>query len=374
MNKLIACPFGERYLLLRPDSDRGMRLSRGFYRELVQADTLDGPPPLWLIDGARRSWNLDLSGTSVRESVIVRKETPLGIGRASYELNLGCNYECEHCYLGLKEFSGLDWVDRERLLYMMRDAGVVWLQLTGGEPMIDRFFPEVYGLAYDLGMMLDILTNGSRLANPRVLELLTARPPHRVTVSVYGATEATYDGLTRRRGSFRAFSKGLHAANEAGVPLDLTLIITRTNAHEESAMQAMADHLGVPARRFATISPTIYGGAETLAMQAPEHLTPRSPFTGCNAGKTFFHVDPHGMASICKVGRDPNVSLLAEGLDGLARLSGIADQLLRRQGGCTGCTLTARCGTCMVLATQYRKADAPLISYCQHGRPKENIA
>src|SRR5262249_12706292 len=86
-------------------------------------------------------------------------ESPLGYARAYYELQLGCNYDCEHCYLGMKKFEGLSWPDRKRLLYIMRDAGVLWLQLTGGEPMVDRLFTQVYTLAYDLGMMLTILSN-----------------------------------------------------------------------------------------------------------------------------------------------------------------------------------------------------------------------
>ena len=72
------------------------------------------------------------------------------------------------------------------------------------------------------------------------------------------------------------------------------------------------------------------------------------------------------MASICKVGRDPQIPLLAEGVDGLRRLGGIADGLLPRQGGCTGCTLSGTCGTCMPLAALYRTARAPLSAYCQH--------
>jgi hypothetical protein len=39
-----------------------------------------------------------------------------GYGRASYELNPGCNYDCEHCYFRLKKFAGLSWPERERLL------------------------------------------------------------------------------------------------------------------------------------------------------------------------------------------------------------------------------------------------------------------
>lgn len=153
----------------------------------------------------------------------------------------------------------------------MCDAGVLWLQLTGGEPLIDKFFPQVYELAYELGMMISISSNGSRLSSRKILELLTARRPYRLTLSVYGATAESYDGLTRRRGSFAAF-------------------------------------------------------------------------TGCNAGHTFFHVDPHGLASMCKGGRDPQIPLMEEGVEGLRRLGAVADSLLLRQGGCTGCTVSGTCG------------------------------
>jgi hypothetical protein len=88
--------------------------------------------------------------------------------------------------------------------------------------------------------------------------------------------------------------------------------------------------------------------------------------TGCNAGHTFFHVDPHGRASICKIGRDPQIPLITEGVEGLRRLGGIADELLARRGGCAGCHRSGTCGTCMPLAALYRDAKAPLSTYCQH--------
>jgi hypothetical protein len=82
---------------------------------------------------------------------------------------------------------------------------------------------------------------------------------------------------------------------------------------------------------------------------------------------THFHVDPHGKASICKVGRDPNVDLMAEGVEGLSQLVPIADSLMLRTGGCSGCKLSGTCGTCRPLAKLYQDAKAPLHTYCQHG-------
>lgn len=262
----------------------------------------------------------------------------------------------------------MTWADRERVLRIMHEAGVLWVQLTGGEPTIDHLFPEVYTLAWDLGMMVSILSNGSRLHRPQILELLTGRRPYRITISVYGATEESYDGLTRRRGSFRLFSRGLAAACEARLPISLSLVITRHNDHEVGAMRALADRYGLPYAEYSNMSPTIHSGAETLPSQSTSFLRARKPFTGCGAGITHFHVDPHGQASICKIGRDPAVDLPAEGIEGLHRLGGIADELMTRNGGCSGCSLSGSCFTCRPLAKLYQEAKSPLDRYCQHGR------
>ncbi|MGH3626577.1 MAG: hypothetical protein ACRDRL_03935, partial [Sciscionella sp.] len=61
------------------------------------------------------------------------------------------------------------------------------------------------------------------------------------------------------------------------------------------------------------------------------------------------------------------------GTSGLGRLGDIADGLLRRQGGCTGCGLQSTCGTCMPLVQPYRRAAAPLAMYCQHKEPRKEV-
>lgn len=370
MHQLIVSPFLDDYLVVKPGRANGFKLPRHRYLEL--ADTPDDQPcPDWFASAARTAFGLELTGRPLQPDVLIRQPSPYGYGRASYELNLGCNYDCEHCYLGLKRFEGLDWPDREKLLHIMRDAGVLWVQLTGGEPLIDRLFPNVYALAHTLGMMISISSNGSRLSNPHILELLTAHRPYRLTLSVYGATETGYDALTRRRGSYRKFIKGLDAAVEADLPIKLNLIVTQTNAHELDGMIALAEERGLPHHTFSNISPTIYGGAEVLTTQSEEYLRKRTPFTGCNAGHTFFHANPHGKASICKIGRDDAIDLIAEGIEGLTRLGAVADRLMLRTGGCSGCALSGTCWTCRPLAKLYQESKAPLERYCQHGERKE---
>jgi len=365
MHQLIATLFLDTRVILRPGSPKGVKISARKYDELASANSCDAIPK-WLSVAVHDCWGLDVADRKIGDVVKVRAPSSFAFARCSYELNLFCNYDCKICYLGEKVSAGLPLHKRLGLLDMMRDSGVVWLQLTGGEPLIDRYFHEVYCHAYELGMMISISSNGSNLSDSRVLDLLTAHRPYRLTLSVYGASEASYDGQTQRRGSFVRFSRGLAAAHEAGLPIKLSLIVTRDSAHEVDQMKALADSYGLPYHVYANMSPTIQGGAESLPSQSPEHMTRRAVFTGCNAGHTHYHVDPMGKASICKVGRDPNVDLINEGVDGLRKLGAIGDSLLTRQGGCSGCTLSGSCSTCMPLASLYRQASAPLAAYCQH--------
>lgn len=131
MHEFIVSPFLGNYVVVRQGHRNGVTIPRAKYLELVEAVPVD-ITPAWLVAAARRAWDLDISDEPMSRTLLVRPESPFGYGRASYELNLGCNYDCEHCYLGLKRFDGLSWPDRERLLHIMRDAGVLWLQLTGG--------------------------------------------------------------------------------------------------------------------------------------------------------------------------------------------------------------------------------------------------
>ncbi|MCI3270118.1 radical SAM protein [Streptomyces cylindrosporus] len=368
MHSLLASPFLGQHLILRPGHPQGIQIHRSSYDELRTAPE-GHAPPAWLRLAASQAWGMHLPrGAALSTVVLVREPSPYGFVKASWEINLGCDYDCGFCYLGEKRFAGLSWENKRRLLELLRDAGVLWLQITGGEALIDPQFPAAYEYSHELGLMVQVSTNGSQLHKVAIRDLFTRHRPYRLTVSLYGATEETYEGVTRNRGAWRRFTRGLDAAREADLPVRLNLIVSDSNAHELDGMVRLAEgRWGFPYQVYSGMSPTIDGDAGPLAAQATDHLRPRSVFKGCNAGHTFFHVDPHGNASICKVGRDPSVNLMTEGLDGLPRLGAIAESLQLRTGGCSGCTQAATCRTCRPLAKLYQEAGDNRSLYCQHG-------
>ncbi|MGW6413110.1 radical SAM protein [Streptomyces vinaceus] len=370
MHSLIASPFLEQHLLVRPGSRGGALLPKDRYEELLAHNPAQ-PAPSWLEDAVRGQWDdLDITGKPAREFLMVRQPSTWGYCRASWEINLKCNLACKMCYLGLKVNSGMPLDDKLKCLEIMAEAGVLWLQITGGEPTMDRDFISSYRAAHKMGMLLTVSTNGTLLWRENLLRMFRECPPYRVTVSMYGATKASYEELTQREGGWDLFVQGMNAARHAKLPLRVSIIVTEDNGHEEQAMIDLCRSWGVEHHVYTNMTPTIYGGGEVLAAQSKEHLRARKPFTGCNAGHTFFHTDPHGLVSICKIGRDDQISLPHEGIQGLGRLGEIADRLMLRTGGCSGCSLSGSCTVCRPLAKHFQEAKAPLASYCQHGIKK----
>jgi hypothetical protein len=90
---LIAAPFLGQHLLLRPGSAAGIQLPRGHFDQLADAAAAGTPYPSWLPGLARETWQVRLPDSgAMGERVLVREESPFGYGRASWEINLGCNY------------------------------------------------------------------------------------------------------------------------------------------------------------------------------------------------------------------------------------------------------------------------------------------
>ena len=78
-----------------------------------------------------------------------------------------CNLNCDMCYVHLSKqemqsqgrLRSLDeWIS---LAKQMKDAGTLFLLITGGEPLLFPQFKELYCALKDMGMILTLNTNGT---------------------------------------------------------------------------------------------------------------------------------------------------------------------------------------------------------------------
>jgi len=251
---------------------------------------------------------------------------------AVLELTERCNLRCQHCYLGSQEeLQGQperDTADVLKSLNEWADAGCLNLLITGGDPMVRPDFAEIYRHACERGMVVTVFCNGT-LVTDRLAELFRELPPRKVEVTLYGATEETFEQITRVPGSYASAWRGIHRLHDRGVRIALKTMLMTLNRHELQAMAGQARALGCSFRFDAAVFPRLSDGekgvldlrvspeeAVRLDMELPEQRErwTRSVLSGragtdsdrlypCGAGATSFYADPYGNLAPCLMAR-----------------------------------------------------------------------
>ncbi len=153
------------------------------------------------------------------------------------EITARCNNECRHCYINYpagdlearrKELSPAEISD---IADQAVELGALWCLLTGGEPLLRPDFAEIYLALKRKGLLVSLFTNAC-LVTEEHIQLFKRYPPRDIEVSVYGVTEATYEAVTGKPGSYRAFRRGLDLLLEGGFKIQLKAMALRTNVHE----------------------------------------------------------------------------------------------------------------------------------------------
>ena len=124
----------------------------------------------------------------------------------TFELSPVCNFSCRMCYVR-KTPAEIEEHDRpmmtaDRWLSIAaeaRNAGMLYLLLTGGEPFLWPDFWSLYEELIRMGFLISINTNGS-LIDEEAVERLKEMPPTRINITMYGADDDTYEALCRTKG------------------------------------------------------------------------------------------------------------------------------------------------------------------------------
>lgn len=217
-------------------------------------------------------------GSDVFAEALLREEgqTPLFPVCASLDLTARCNLQCRHCYL---RYTGVNLHDKstaevEKVLHTLRDFGVLFLVLTGGDPFCRPDFRSLYQTSKRLGFFLTLFSNGT-LLDESLMDFLAALPPRRVELTAYGHTASTYEAVTGVPGSYRRFRLAVDGLLQRGILVRLKSMILRTNTHEREAMRDWALGLGCDFRYDAIIHPCLDGDARPLAERLPPEAIAR---------------------------------------------------------------------------------------------------
>lgn len=311
----------------------------------------------------------------------------------TFELTPRCNFDCKMCYVHLtedemnkrgKELSADEWLD---IAEKARLEGMLFLLLTGGEPLFRRDFKYIFTELKKMGFLISINSNAS-LINKEWLDFFEKEPPFRFNISLYGASDKAYRDLCgapvfeRVRGNIEALTK-------IGIGVKMNVSLTPYNAADLEKIYDVSCELGVPMQaanymfppirkdensvgkndRFTSHEAACVGlrwdklrfDEETLKLRAEaiknglelprEEACEGAPGEkiSCRAGKSTFWINWLGNMTPCGMMTEPAFSVREFGFSEAWKLTKEATDKIRMPAECSSCKMKHACHICAAM-------------------------
>lgn len=169
----------------------------------------------------------------------------------SIELLPLCNLNCKMCYVRLSraEMEALgrlrtweEWLDIAR---QMKASGVLFLLLTGGEPLMYPNFRELYTELKKMGFILTINTNGT-LLDEDWADFFAQNKPRRINITIYGSSEEMYHDLCQAPQGFQKAINAVRMLKERGVDVKISGSATKANEEDLENIIQLGHSMNIP--------------------------------------------------------------------------------------------------------------------------------
>ena len=240
---------------------------------------------------------------------------------ALWEVTRRCPLQCRHCYLaGRPERDDLSTEEAGALLESMARLGVMFLVVSGGEPLVRDDIFSIVDEARRLGFAWKLFTGGT-LVDDDCARRIAERLPLDVCISLHGLEE-THDSITRVPGSFRAAFGALERLTALGVRVVVKMCLTSAGLTDLSGLRGICETAGAEFRAFSRIYPRFDGALpdDDLRLDEAELAFHHSRCDAtalsalgrrrqdeepiCGAGRIAFAVSPGGDVRACAMLKD----------------------------------------------------------------------
>lgn len=316
----------------------------------------------------------------------------------TFELSPVCNLSCRMCYVRKTEReiaasprAPLKLDTWRRLAREAKEAGTLYLLLTGGEPLLWPDFETLYTELCDMGFLVSVNTNGT-LIDSRWIKVFRDHPPYRINITLYGASNDTYRRLCSVDGVFEKVCSAVRELKAADIPLKLNCSLTPHNecdlewivdfARSEGVKLTTATYMFPPVRRDATktgvndrftpeesarnllrylgrdrgseafkryINGIVNGCVDPPGLD--ESCT--DPVDGkirCRAGRASFWITWDGMMTPCGMMPEPKTDVVQSTFADAWQKTVEKAAALRLSGVCTDCPNAGICHPCAAIA------------------------
>lgn len=272
--------------------------------------------------------------------------------KAEFEITEKCNFDCYYCFAkSLRNRKDLSTEEMKKVIDHLDRIGIIFLDITGGEPMARRDFLEILKYINDKGFIVRLITNGSWLTN-EIIEELKRGHTQSIRLSLLAPTEEVCDKLTKVKGSFKKTMKAAKMLMDSKLNFYISSVITRENVKLYNEYDALERKLGISISYELDVGPTFTGYSDVKEYgltkedlddirqfaKTREYNNASEKF--CDAGRSKFCVDNQGNLLPCMKIRKEMGNLLTESFEEIwegEKLNAVTNKQLKRNPKCMKC-------------------------------------
>lgn len=290
--------------------------------------------------------------------------------RARVTLTYRCNFNCLHCYeqplkKDTRELNADKW---KEILSDLRRRGCMIVTFTGGEIFTFSEFLEVYKFAYDIGLKVELLTNGS-LISEETFEVFRSRKPDLVAVSIYAKDIDIFQKFSRTKFDGKIVLDNCVRLKQMGVNINVKFINNKVIQGQYKKVRKFCNDNHIPFYNYYNIRSCTDGSNEPKNLKIePEELIDcmsleeirslykkittennlwNNEYKMCTAGLTDISIDPMGYVYLCECVLDNRFPLLEEGFDVVwSKIELLRNKHIEVESYCSSCEHRIQCGLC----------------------------
>lgn len=146
-----------------------------------------------------------------------------------FAINNTCNNRCKMCSIWkMDEKKVVKFEDAKKALIKFYRHGFRFLQLTGGEPLLNPDFFRILGFAKKLGFTVFFPTNGTLISGEIAAKLAESKVDQ-VSISMHHFDPEIFEEISGHKNILKKTLDAVKYLRQAGVPVSALCTITRDN-------------------------------------------------------------------------------------------------------------------------------------------------
>ena len=323
---------------------------------------------------------------------------PLGV---HLDVTWRCNERCIHCYLDHDDLGEMTYDEIDDLMSQMAAAGVFFLTISGGEPLLRKDLFDILRRARELTFNVKLKTNAI-LIREKEAALIRQLGLESVQVSIYSHRAEVHDAITKVKGSLERSLDAIRFMVSQGLKVTMANVVMKQTRFDYPGVQALAAEVGAHFTVDPTITPHINGDRSLLRLNidrnALREIMNDKTITGqedqfiavapgadgdvmdaipCSAGHSACYVSPYGDVYPCVQFPLPSGNVRQQKFIDIWKYSPQLEEVRsirsRDLPVCSTCAHVEGCSRCPGLAYMEGSMRGPSTADCEKSFAKTGI-